>query len=260
MPYPILQIPTLIVYLLFFARVLGIMVSAPIFGARAIPSRIKIGFSLILAYLFYILYTPTQLHLSLDNNLLAILMLVSAELLLGIFIGYIALLIFSVIQFCGNLIDIMTGMHVASVLDPMTHEQQSLLGQFQYILALLLFLNFNGHHFILHALNKSFSMLPLGTLSFKITDPSTFIGIVNSTFVIGFQLATPIIAILFLIDFSLGIIAKGVPQMNVFMTGMPLKSMVGFFALLIALLYYSEYFKHLPLFVYKNIVQALHSL
>lgn len=260
MTFPILQLQGLPLYFLFLARVLGIMVSAPIFGARAIPPRVKMGFSLILAYLFFLLYAPSPAHSFAGNNLSALFMLLSAELLLGILIGYVALLVFSVIQFCGNIIDIMTGMHVASVLDPMTLEQQSLLGQFQYILALLLFLNFNGHHFILHALNKSFTMLPLGTLSLQISDPSIFIGIVSSTFIIGFQLAAPIVAILFLIDFSLGIIAKGVPQMNVFMTGMPLKSMVGFFALLVALLYYSEYFKHLPGFVYQNILQVLSSL
>ncbi|MDD5456591.1 MAG: flagellar biosynthetic protein FliR [Candidatus Margulisbacteria bacterium] len=255
MTYPIINIPQLLIYFLFLMRVMGIFVSAPIFGTRTIPIQAKVGMAVILAYIFYMLFLPYPAEMMKNISPLTYMMLIFTEVVLGLMIGYIALLIFAVVQFSGSMIDIMTGMHIASVIDPMTREQQSLIGQLQYIIAILLFLVFNGHHYILTALFYSFKLIPLGTLTFGSTVlPQTFIKILSYSFVVGLQLAFPIIAILFLIDFSLGIISKGIPQMNVFLTSMPLKSFAGFAALFIAFIYFGNYFSKIPQITLENIV------
>jgi flagellar biosynthetic protein FliR len=260
MTNPVINLAALTMYLVFLARVSGIFISAPLFGARNIPTQVRIGMALVLAYIFYELLRGQSPPLPDTLNWMNLGLLIILEALVGLLIGFTSLLIFLTIQFAGHLIDIMTGMQMASVFDPATSSQQSLLGQFQYILALLLFLAFNGHHFILHALYQSFSLIPIGALSFTGDDPLIFMRIVGASFLVGLQLAGPIMAMLFLIDFSLGIIAKGVPQMNVFVTGMPLKSLVGIMGLLMLLIYFGTYFSHIPKMSYVNIITVLKSL
>ena len=259
MDYPILQLPHILKWLLISLRVFGMFVASPLFGTRSIPPQMKVAFSFILGFVFDQLFVAPIPGLS-NLHWLNIMMLASSELVIGLFIGYIALLIFGVIQFSGSLLDTMTGMHVASVLDPMTREQQSLLGQLQYILASLLFLQFNGHHAIISAVYSSFKQLPVGSLIYLHFGPATFMSLITLTFAIGLQITAPIVAILFLIDFSLGIIAKGVPQLNVFMNGMPLKAMIAFISLYILLLYFSSFYAGIPTFMYKEIVTIIQSI
>ena len=186
--------------------------------------------------------------------------IIVSEALVGILIGYIANMLFIAIQFTGRIIDRSMGMMIASVVDPMTKERQSLMGQLQYMITILLFLCFNGHHYIILAAANSYEILPMGTLSFSGSFIDAFMTIVGNSFVIGLKLAAPVIGILFLIDFSLGIIAKSVPQMNVFLTGMPLKNMVGFIVLYSAFIYFGNFFIKIPYLTYQNIILALKHL
>ncbi len=260
MTLPLPNLQQLVVFLMLFTRVLGVFVSAPIFGARAIPSRVKIMFTIILAYIFYSLFVGSESFNFQEFTYLNVLMILINELLLGILIGFISLLIFGIVQFCGSIIDVMSGMHMASILDPLTREQQSLLGQFQYILTILLFLVFDGHHYIIHALYYSFKIIPLGAITFLKFSPEAFLKVFSNIFLVGLQLSAPVIAILFLIDFSLGVIAKGVPQMNVFMTGAPLKGLVAFISLFICLIYFGAFFNKIPKLTFDNIIYVLRSL
>lgn len=260
MTYPVIDLAALSVFFLFFMRVIGIFTSAPIFGTRNIPPQVKAGMAIIIAYIFYLNFGNLAPYKMLDLNIINYTLLCASELLIGLIIGFVALAVFGVIQFAGHMIDVMTGMQIASVLDPMTQTNQSLLGQLQYIIAILLFLFFNGHHYILIALYKSFTLIPLGQLTISLASVQTFTSLVNYIFIVGVQLSAPIIAILFLIDLSLGIIAKGVPQMNVFLTGMPLKSLVGFATIFYAFIYFGAYFSKIPQITYENIILVLKSL
>jgi flagellar biosynthetic protein FliR len=260
MTYPVINLASLTLFLVFLARVSGIFISAPLFGARNVPPRVRIGVAIVLAYIFYELLQGHTPPLPDTLNWMNLGLLIILEVLVGLLIGFTAMLVFLAIQFAGHIIDIMTGMQMASVFDPATSAQQSLFGQFQYILALLLFLAFNGHHFIIHALFQSFSLIPIGSLSFSGGDPLIFMKIVGTSFSVGFQLAAPIMAMLFLIDFSLGIIAKGVPQMNVFVTGMPIKSLVGIMGLFIVSVYFGAFFSHIPKMTYIDIISVLRSI
>ncbi len=260
MTYPVINLASLSLFLVFLARVSGIFISAPLFGARNVPTRVRIGMAIVLAYIFFELLRGQAPALPNTMNWMNLGLLIILEILVGLLIGFTAMLIFLAIQFAGHLIDIVTGMQMASVFDPATSAQQSLFGQFQYILALLLFLAFNGHHFIIHALYQSYSLIPIGSLSFSGGDPLIFMKIVGTSFSVGLQLAAPIMAMLFLIDFSLGIIAKGVPQMNVFVTGMPIKSLVGIMGLFIVMSYYGNFFSHIPKLAYTDIIAVLKAL
>ncbi len=222
-------------YLLMGTRMSGIFMFAPIFGTRSVPMFMKVGLVAVTTYLFFVTI-PMSKNVA-DVHLLVYAIYILKELSIGIAIGYVAQILFGAIQFAGKMIDMMMGLHVASVFDPMTHEQQSLMGQLLYIMAIFFFLQVDGHHIVIEAVGRSFYTLPIGALSIHHSLIDFFIQIVNTIFLVGLQIAAPIAAILFLIDFSLGLVAKAVPQMNVFLLGMPLKIMIGFMFLMVMLIY-----------------------
>ncbi|MEI7942297.1 MAG: flagellar biosynthetic protein FliR [Candidatus Riflemargulisbacteria bacterium] len=246
-------------FLLIFVRVSGIFVTAPIFATRIIPVHIKVLISLYISYVVFQFHGQSSLAYK-DIHILIFGILILTEAIIGTLIGFIASLAFNMIQFGGKLIDIIMGMHIASIMDPLTREQQSLVGQLQYIIVILLFLTFNGHHLIILGLLQSFDILPIGTLTFTTAFSETFMNILTQTFIIGMQFAAPVMAILFLIDFCLGVIAKSVPQMNVFLTGMPLKALAGFMMLFLLFIFYGNYFLSIPELMYGHIITILRVL
>lgn len=256
MIYPVISLPYIMAFLTILVRVIGIFTTAPILGTKIIPNIAKVGLGLFLSYMIFSI-TPNQINYFRELHFLTYSILLISETIIGILLGFVASLIFNAIQFGGRLIDISMGMHIASVVDPLSSEQQSLVGQFQYILCILFFLSMNGHHLILTALLKSFSITPIGTLTFTASFANTLMQIITTSFIIGIQLAGPVVATLFLVDFSLGIIAKGVPQMNVFLTGMPLKSLVGFLIVFATFPFYHSFFKAVPALMYEQIIAIL---
>lgn len=249
----------LYLFLLIFVRVTGLFVTAPIFATRIIPIHIKVLISLYLSYIVFQFHGQSSLVYK-DMHFLIFGILILTEAIIGTLIGFIASLAFNMIQFGGKLIDIIMGMHIASIMDPLTREQQSLVGQLQYIIVILLFLTFNGHHLIILGLLQSFDILPIGTLTFTTAFSETFMNILTQTFIIGMQFAAPVMAILFLIDFCLGVIAKSVPQMNVFLTGMPLKALAGFLMIFLLFIFYGNYFSSIPELMYGHIITILRVL
>jgi flagellar biosynthesis protein FliR len=253
---PLLELSQVYHFLLIFVRISGVFVTAPIFSTRIIPVHIKVLISITLAYIVFQLNGQNHLVYQ-DTSIIIMSILIASEAIIGILIGFIATLTFTMIQFGGRILDIMMGMHIASIMDPLTREQQSLIGQLQYIVVILLFLFLNGHHLIIIGTLESFTILPIGTLTFTDTFSTTFIKIISQSFIVGIQFVAPIMATLFLIDFCLGIVAKGVPQMNVFLTGIPLKSISGFFMLFLLFIFYGNYFSSVPDIMFKNIITIL---
>src|SRR5699024_7141617 len=129
------------------------------------------------------------------------------------------------VQIAGGFIDFQMGFAIANVIDPQTGAQSPLIGQYFYIIALLFLLSINGHHLIIDGIYNSYGFIaidafvPLGDESMIMYVIDTF----NTMFLIAFQISIPIVGCLFLVDVALGIIARTVPQLNVFVVGLPLK-------------------------------------
>ncbi|MGE5631779.1 MAG: flagellar biosynthetic protein FliR, partial [Caulobacteraceae bacterium] len=107
-----------------------------------------------------------------------------------------------------------------------------LTGNFIYILTTLFFLMIDGHHILLSALYKSYSLLPINSFVFSEALVNNMISIFAEVFLIGFKISIPVVAAALLADVALGILAKTVPQMNVFVVGMPLKIGIGLLTLI----------------------------
>jgi flagellar biosynthetic protein FliR len=161
-------------------------------------------------------------------------LLILKEVLVGVSIGFIAYLILSAIQIAGGFIDFQMGFAIANVIDPQTGAQSPLTGQFLYIISLLFLLSVNGHHLLLDGIYYSYQFIPIdkGWVNFGSKSIVEFIiQSFGSMFAIAFQMAIPLVGSIFLVDVALGIVARTVPQLNVFVVGLPLKILVGFIVL-----------------------------
>jgi flagellar biosynthesis protein FliR len=213
------------VFILVLVRMTGLFVTAPIFGRRNVPVYLKIGFSFFLAVI--LVNTLTVPKPEYFNNIYDFAFLVLKEFLVGITIGYVSFLVFSSIYLAGQLIDMQTGFSMVSVLDPMSNIQVPVTSNFYFIISMLIFLSINGHHLLIQALFSSYKMIPLGNASFNQNLMNDIIRVFGDIFIIGFKISAPIIAAILITDVALGVISRTMPQLNVFVVGMPLKIILG---------------------------------
>jgi flagellar biosynthetic protein FliR len=159
--------------------------------------------------------------------------LVFKEFVVGIIIGYVGYIIFASIYIAGQLVDMQIGFGVINVLDPITNAQVPVTSNFYYTVTMLIFLMSNGHHLVIRALYQSYTLVPLGQATFNATLMNNGLRVFGDIFIIALKISAPIIAAIFIADIALGIISKTVPQLNIFIVGMPLKIAMGLIILAI---------------------------
>jgi flagellar biosynthetic protein FliR len=220
-----------------FVRILTVLATAPVFNIRSIPVMTKIGFAALLTFTLLPL-TGRLMQTSpmvLPGNLGLFMLLVAHEILFGVTLGFISNLIFMALSMAAGLMGLQTGFNAASLFSPFTNISSTALEQFYTLLALALFLAINGHHMLIQALVRTFEIAPLGSFVMNAVTIEYLINFSAEIFVIAIRLALPVIGTLLLTDVGLGLIARAVPQIQVFFVGLPLKVGLGFVTLAITL-------------------------
>lgn len=226
-------IPSFPAFLLIFVRVTSFFLMMPLFSYRTIPASHKIGLGFSLSIIMF--STIGAPEIAIDN---AYFLLIMKEALVGLFIGFIAALMMSAIQIAGGLIDFQMGFAIANVIDPQTGAQSPLMGQYLYTIALLFLLTVNGHHLLLDGIFYSYNFVPIDQVLIPFGNENIAEFIIlsfNKMFIIAFQMSLPVVGSLFLVDVALGIVARTVPQLNIFVVGLPVKIGVSFLVLIAVL-------------------------
>lgn len=211
-------------FLLILVRMGSLFVITPVFGGRNVPSYFKVGLAFFCSLILVTLLKDVTIEFT---DIFSYAAMILKELVIGIILGFSSYLVFSALYLAGQIIDTQIGFGMVNVLDPMHDTQVPLTGNFLYILTLMFFLIMNGHHVLLTALFKSYNVLPVNSFVFNDVLFNNMLNIFYETFAIGFKISIPIIAASLLAEIALGILTKTVPQMNVFVIGMPLKVGVG---------------------------------
>jgi len=223
-------------FLLILARVSPLLMVAPIFGSNLVPPQVRIFMAIVLTVLLLPVVrmplaagvTSTVFHLALG---------VGFELLLGLLVAFMALLLFAGAQIAGQLVDIQMGFGMANVIDPMTSAQVTLIGQLHYLAALFVFLLMAGHHLLLHGLAETFNVAPLGApfLGAKLGGVLPLALVFERggrlMFILAAQIAGPAMTALFLSNLAMGLTSRMLPQMNIFIVGLPLNVFIGMISL-----------------------------
>ncbi len=218
-------------FILLFFRFAALFMAAPIFSHKNIPVTVKAAMAFFFSIVFYSSMPPLQIDINMPTIVLAIL----SELLFGLFIGVILLLAYNVITFAGGQISFMMGFSMASAIDPQSGVSMPIISQFLSLLGLMLLLSMNLHHWLLIYIDESLSAVPLG--GFVITQ-NLFDYVIFATsnmFLVGFMIAFPIIALIYLSDVIFGMLMKTMPQFNLLVIGFPIKIMLSFMVLIATL-------------------------
>lgn len=212
-------------FLFVMFRVGALILFIPILGSGQVPNRIKIGFILFLSIVVYPLVKATPMPET--KGLFDLAVYLFSELTIGLAVAYSARLLFTAVQIAGTIVDFQMGFGVVNVIDPQTETQVSITAQFQNILAILIFLAADAHHIIIGAIVESFFLINPSQINFSTFTPEIILILFKGTFLTAVKIAAPIMAILFFISVGLGLVARTVPQMNVFIVGFPLQIGVG---------------------------------
>jgi len=209
--------------------------TAPFFSSKSISTRIKAPLALVIAIVLMASLDKEKalvnVQLLQSQGTIGLLMMILREVLLGIAIGYTARLTFMGVQLAGQLVGHEMGFAMMRIMDPTTSANVTVVAQLNAIVATLIFLLIYGHHYVLMGLAKSFSAVPLGqwepSHSFVLHLNTVFAGIFSA----ALRIAIPVMAALFLTKIALGIVARTIPQMNVFVVGFPLQIAIGLIAM-----------------------------
>lgn len=215
--------------LLASVRVVAWMAVVPPFSTRGIPAMAKV----ILALGLSMAMTPTLAEQALPDDAVELGVSVLAQAVIGLGMGYVTMLLFSVIGAAGALIDIFGGFALAQAFDPLGMNMNTVFGRFHQMLATALLLVTGGHLLVIGGLLSTFRYLPLTGMPDVDGWPDVLTTAFSMFFTIAVQIALPMIAVLFVADLALALLTKVAPQLNAFNVMFPAK--VGLTLLLLGL-------------------------
>lgn len=225
-------------FLFVLVRIASLFISFPFFSTPFVPSNVKI--LLILSFSFFILpYVSTSIDLT-QLSILELFLLILKEALVGFFLSLVAFIFYSITIYAAELISYMMGLTVANMFDP-TFGMVSVLGRLFVLLFYAVFFFTGAYRVFIGALFESFKVLPIG--SFQLSEPlyQFFVKMGAQLFLLSFKMAFPFLIALFITNLTLALINRLIPQINIFIVGLPLQLFVGLFLLTVgfpALVYF----------------------
>ena len=215
-----------------FLRALALFSALPVLGTRTVPMRVRVALAAFIAFAAQP-SLPVQPLVALDSPLAV--MLVVQQVLIGVALGFAVRVVFSAIEFAGEVIGLQMGLNFAAFFDPLSAGTVTATSRFFGTLVAWLFIVMNGHLLIIGALIQSFTTFPVGPEPFaflRATQPQTWGAEIFRT---GLWIALPLVAMLMLVNLVLGIISRVAPQINVFAVGFPITLGVGLLGMLVTL-------------------------
>lgn len=206
---------------LLLFRMTGVIAVAPLFSGRYIPLQLKAAFTALMVLMMLPAATAVA-----PPDLTVTAGAIMAELLVGFTLGFAAGILIHAAEVAGDFVAVQTALSGANLLDPLSETQMPVLGQLLGITAITVFLSLGGHLVVLDAAAVSLAIVPQGQLP----RPEGILPLVelgSRMFMLGLQMASPVIGAVTIGNVALGVLARTVPQMNVLMTAFPLQIGIG---------------------------------
>ncbi|KLO22423.1 hypothetical protein X275_06125 [Marinitoga sp. 1197] len=225
------------IWAIIFFRIIGLSVSAPIIGSRAIPFYLRLFSSLFISWITLPLVNLTMP----DLPVFYLFTIMLINFFLGILIGLISYIPIAAIQFAGQFFAFQMGFAMAGIFDPISGEESPIIGQLSFLIGVFAFLSFKMHVLLFQVIINSFHTIPL-IFSMDVKFFPEIISTFGKIFEIGAQLAIPMSAFMLSVNISLGIVSRMIPQINVFIVGLPINILIGSLILLSIIGVWTEIF------------------
>jgi flagellar biosynthesis protein FliR len=202
----------------------------PAIGEAGIPSRVRLALALAVSFAM----TPVVAHLypqEMPQSVMAFGLMLTQEITAGVLVGLMSRIIMSVLSVAGAVIAMQTGLSYAQSIDPSMGEQAAIVGNLLSMLGAVLIFATDLHHLAIGAIQGSYTLIPPGA-SLPTGDMAELaVRLVSGSFGLGLQLAAPFIVFAFAVNAATGVLARMMPQMQVFFVAMPINVLVGFMLL-----------------------------
>ncbi|HEY4273959.1 MAG TPA: flagellar biosynthetic protein FliR [Rhizomicrobium sp.] len=221
----------IVTYLLVFSRVGAMMMLLPGFGTMGVPARVR----LVLALAISLALMPTvqnQYPATMPQSFMPLALLIGQEITAGVLVGAMAAVIMSALHVAGFLVASQIGLAYAQTLDPTQNTQGAVVGNFLTLLGTVMIFATDLHHLAIGAIAGSYRMIPPGATLPTADMVQLVIHLVSSSFALGFQLAAPFLVFGFAVYAALGVLAKLMPQLQIFFVAVPINIMAGFVIML----------------------------
>ncbi len=217
------------VWALTFARIGGLLGLNPLFNRRNVPSMVRMG----LVFLVTALLAPgIAMSQSFTGNSLDLLLGILREVFVGFACGFVFQVYYYMLFFVGDMMDMQFGMSMAKVFDPGTNIQMSVSSNLLNIMLVMFIFTTNSHLLLIRIFSTSFEILPIGGAVFSDQSAQFFIELFVSVFSLGLRLILPFMAAEFVLELSMGVLMKLIPQIHVFVINVQFKLVLGFLLLL----------------------------
>lgn len=219
-----------IILVLIFLRVFSALSAAPVFSLQSVPVLARVLLGAFITYLLFLTLDRTNLVFELNIATLAAIAIV--EIITGVLIGFAINIVFFGISYAGVIIGFEMGLSMANVFNPLEESTSGVISESLYFIAMLVFFIINGHHYVIRALSSTYDAIPIGRYSATSSAVEMLIKYSASVFIIAVKIAAPFIVSFLLLHIAEGIIARVIPQMQIFFVTFPLKIMIGFLLLM----------------------------
>ena len=210
---------------LLFARLGAVLMLAPGFGEQAAPATMRLG----LAVLVTATLAPTLAGNAppMPAQITSAIPLILTEVIIGLILGLGARLMMSALQVAGATVGLASGLGFAQQVDPIASQPAAIFSGFFSLMGVVLIMSAGLHRVMIEAAADSYAIFPPGAFP-PIGDASTFvIDAVSNAFRLGIQIAAPVLIFSLIFNVALGLISRLIPQVQIFMTAMPLSVMLG---------------------------------
>ena len=246
-------------FLLTLTRISGIFIISPFFGSMNIAPFFRVGTALAITVVLFPVVDAMGPPAA-PETIIMFAVAAIGELFIGWLIGFVAYISFAAITMAGKVMDMQVGFAIVNVVDPTSGQQIPLIGSFLYNLAIIILLVTNGHHMILAALAESFRAVPLAGMEANISIALMLSNFTGTIFITGMKIAMPITFAILLTNVGLGILSRTMPQMNIFVVGIPMQLMIGITVLSMIIPFYVLFLDVLFNEMYGNISLAVRAL
>jgi flagellar biosynthesis protein FliR len=220
-------------FMLVFARIGAMVMLLPGLGESNIPVRVKLAIAVMLTFIILPLHRNAY---TIDlQSMAALLVLMLREIVIGIVLGATARVTLSALQVAGSVIAQQMGLGFVTSVDPTQGQQGVLVGNFLTMLGITMLFATDSHHLIIAALSDSYKIFAPGESMLTGDVASLATQAFATAFKIGLQLSAPFLVFGLVFNIGLGVLARLMPQMQVYFVGAPLSILAGFLILAIVL-------------------------
>ena len=232
----------IVAFVLAFLRCLGFFLSWPLFSGSTVPAPLKALLSLLVGMICFTIVKPADYpQISTYQTIIG---LGVKEMVLGYAMGFLTTLIFHTVTIAGEMISVAMGLSAAQIFNPALNMQQSSVNQLYYFLTAFLFLAIKGHHYFLMGLAESFTLVPINVLMPRLSSLGEFALLGQKILEVSILLSAPVLVSILLVNFSMGIMGRAVPQINVLITSLPVNALMGLMVLIVALPFFVDAMKN----------------